>query len=78
MAKKTNSFESAMDRLKEIVQTLENGEAPLEETLKLYEEGVLLVRSCTERLEQAEQKVKMLQLGSDGTMNFTDFTQGEI
>ncbi len=77
MAKKTNSFESAMDRLKEIIQTLENGEAPLEETLKLYEEGVLLVRSCTERLERAEQKVKMLQLGSDGKMNFTDFTQGD-
>lgn len=77
MAKKTESFEGAVARLEEIVRALENGDAPLEEALKLYEEGISLVRVCTERLEKAEQKVKMLQMQSDGQVALVDFGQGE-
>ena len=77
MAKKEQSFEVAMERLEQIVRALENGDAPLEESLKLYEEGIALVRTCTERLENAEQRVKMLQIRSDGQAILTDFDQGE-
>lgn len=77
MAKKEQSFEVSMERLEEIVRALENGDAPLEESLKLYEEGIALVRTCTERLENAEQRVKMLQIRSDGQAVLTDFDQGE-
>lgn len=77
MAKKEQSFEVSMERLEEIVRALENGDAPLEESLKLYEEGIALVRTCTERLENAEQRVRMLQIRSDGQAILTDFDQGE-
>ena len=77
MAKKEQSFEASIERLEQIVRALENGDAPLEETLKLYEEGIALVRTCTERLENAEQRVKMLQIRSDGQAVLTDFDQGE-
>ena len=59
------------------MRALENGDAPLEESLKLYEEGIALVRTCTERLENAEQRVRMLQIRSDGQAILTDFDQGE-
>ena len=77
MAKKIETFEASIERLEEIVRALEKGDEPLEETLKLYEEGISLVRTCTERLEKAEQKVKMLQLRADGQDSLVDFDQGE-
>ena len=77
MAKKIETFEASIERLEEIVRALEKGDEPLEETLKLYEEGISLVRTCTERLEKAEQKVKMLQLRADGQGSLVDFDQGE-
>ena len=77
MAENKMTFELALARLEEIVRALEKGDAPLEETLKLYEEGISLVRTCTERLEKAEQKVKMLQLRADGQGSLVDFDQGE-
>ena len=73
MAKKTVSFENAIERLEEIVRSLESGDAELENALKLYEEGIGLVRSCTEQLEKAEQKIKAVQLQSDGTVALVDF-----
>ena len=77
MAKKEQTFEASIERLEEIVRALENGDAPLEATLKLYEEGIVLVRTCTDRLEKAEQRVKMLQLRADGQAELVDFDQGE-
>ena len=47
----SKSFETAMKRLEEIVRTMERGELPLEESLKLFEEGTALVRSCTKQLD---------------------------
>ena len=73
MAKKSMSFEAAMTRLEEVVRLLENGNAPLDEALALYEEGIALVRACSEKLENAEQKIKMLQMQGDGTVALTDF-----
>ena len=77
MATKQPSFEESMERLEEIVRTLESGSEGLDSSLKLYEEGIALVRGCTERLDQAEQTVKQLQLGPDGSVSMTDFGDGE-
>jgi len=54
------SFEVAIKRLTEIVQTLERGELPLEESLRLFEEGVKLSRVSQERLDAAEKRVEQL------------------
>lgn len=66
MTKKTITFELAMERLDEITRLLESGAEGLDESLKLYEEGVSLIRFCTQKLETAEQSVKVLQMGEDG------------
>ncbi len=66
-AKKTDlSFEEALARLQQIVGGLENGSVPLEESLSLFEEGVGLVKLCNERLDRAEQKVKILLQKGEG------------
>lgn len=67
------SFEVAMTRLEEIVRLLENDKAPLEESLRLYEEGVALVRRCAAELDRAEQRVQILQRAADGTVGAVDF-----
>ena len=63
MAKK--SFEENMHRLEEIVGKLEKGEAPLSDSLALFEEGTALVAACRRELDQAEQQVVKLMKGSD-------------
>ena len=65
MTKKTMAFEAAMERLEEIARLLESGAEGLDESLKLYEEGVSLIRLCTQKLETAEQSVKVLQMGEE-------------
>lgn len=55
MAEKT--FESALSRLEEIVKLIESGEVSLEETIKLYDEGLKLSMFCNEKLENAKQKI---------------------
>ena len=60
------SFEENMSRLGEIVDFLEKGGASLAQSLALFEEGTKLVAQCTEQLDEAEQKVVMLQRGPDG------------
>jgi exodeoxyribonuclease VII small subunit len=49
-----------MDRLEEVVEHLENGELPLEESIRLFEEGMKLSRYCGQKLEKMEQHVEML------------------
>ena len=72
MTKKTITFEAAMERLEEITRLLESGAEGLDESLKLYEEGVSLIRLCTQKLESAEQRVKVLQMSEDG-ITLADF-----
>ena len=67
MAEKKLSFEQSIARLQEIVSALEKGDAPLADSLKLFEEGTKLVSSCTAMLDQAEQKVVKLVKSADGT-----------
>lgn len=78
MPKKENmTFESASARLEEIVKILEQGNSSLDESLKLYEEGVLLVRFCNDSLDNAEKKIKMLVTDSKGNMTEKDFFEGK-
>lgn len=60
------SFETAMTRLEQIVRALEEGKITLDESLKLYEEGISLVRLCSGKLDEAEQKIKMIRTSPDG------------
>ena len=60
------SFEAALKQLEEIVQRLEKGELSLEESLKLYEEGIQLSRLCHGKLEEAEGKIEMLLKDAKG------------
>lgn len=60
MTKKIISFEESLKRLQEISEILESNEATLEESIKLYEEGMLLSKKCYEELSKAELKVQEL------------------
>lgn len=53
-------FEEALEELRNIVQTLERGEKPLEEALALFERGIALVSACSKRLDEVERRVEML------------------
>ena len=61
MAKDKMSFEDSVKRLDEIVKLLERGDAPLSESLKLFEEGTSLISNCDTLLNEAEQKVVKLR-----------------
>lgn len=65
-AKKKLDFEGSMARLEEIVSLLERGDAPLNQSMTLFEEGAKLLRECTRQLDEAEQKVTLLIAGKDG------------
>lgn len=66
MPAKKLSFEESMERLETIVSQLERGEAPLEQSIALFEEGTKLIAGCTKLLDTAEQKVLKLSKGADG------------
>ena len=64
---KIKDFETALQRLEEIVRKLDSGDLPLASLLEAYEEGVTLSRFCRAKLEEAERKVEILSKQSDGT-----------
>ncbi|HAO24594.1 MAG: exodeoxyribonuclease VII small subunit [Methylophaga sp.] len=73
MAKRKKlDYEAAVSELESLVERLEQGDISLEESLKLYERGVLLTRDCQEALQAAEQKVQML-LQQSGQSDLVDF-----
>ena len=65
-SKEKMSFEQAAARVDEIVRLLEKGDAPLEKSLALFEEGATLIKICGRMLDEAEQTVVRLQKGADG------------
>ena len=70
-------FEAALARLEYIVGSLESGELGLEQSLKLFEEGVKLARVCNARLEEAERKVEVLLKDKNGKMTAKPFEEKE-
>ena len=71
--RKKQTFEQAMKRLEEIVQILERGDPPLEESMALFEEGTKLSVALREMLDNAEQKVSMLTQDKDGEITEMPF-----
>ena len=67
MKPKKLTFEESMQRLEQIVRTMERGDAPLEESLKLFQEGTELVRNCNQLLDAAQLQVKMIMTAPDGS-----------
>jgi exodeoxyribonuclease VII small subunit len=53
-------FEKAMERLEEVVRSLENGDVPLEEAIHLFDEGMKIAYVCNKKLERAEKQIEML------------------
>lgn len=73
MNNKNATFEENMIRLEEIVRAMERGDVPLEESLKLFQEGTELVRICGKLLDEAELAVKKVTADADGTPIEEDF-----
>lgn len=73
MSKSKPTFEENMQRLEQIVRTMEKGEVALEESLKLFQEGTELVRTCGKLLDEAELQVKKIATNPDGTPVEEDF-----
>jgi exodeoxyribonuclease VII small subunit len=67
------AFEEALERLETIVKSLERGDLPLEESLRLFEEGVGLTRLCSARLEEAQRRVDVLARTEQGDLKLTPF-----
>jgi exodeoxyribonuclease VII small subunit len=75
--KSEEKFEATLERLQELVRTLESGDCSLEDSIKKFEEGMALARACQERLTQAERKIEVL-LGADtGGVRTGPFADGE-
>ena len=67
MNEQNKTFEGNMKRLEQIVRAMERGDVPLEESLKLFQEGTELVRQCGKLLDDAELQVKKIMTASDGS-----------
>ena len=73
MSKKIPTFEENMQRLEQIVRAMERGDVPLEESLKLFQEGTELVRTCGKLLDDAQLQIKKVIAGTDGAPVEEDF-----
>lgn len=67
MNHQNQTFESAMQRLEQIVRAMERGDVPLEESLKLFQEGTELVRSCGKLLDEAQMQITKIVTAPDGS-----------
>lgn len=70
-------FEDAIAMLEEAVRLLESGSLSLDESIEKYEDAIKYVRICNDRIEKAEQKVKILLQGADGAITDAPFIQHE-
>jgi exodeoxyribonuclease VII small subunit len=75
MTKKAFSFEQAIEELQTIVTAMEAGNVSLDESLGLYERGVELVRLCNQRLDEAQQRISVVQAAADGTVSTKPLAQ---
>lgn len=76
MTKGPEKFETALAKLEEIAQKLEEGEIPLEDSLKAFEEGMKLSRFCEEKLSEAQKKIEILT--KDGKKPIKPFESEEV
>ncbi|MBS5666988.1 MAG: exodeoxyribonuclease VII small subunit [Firmicutes bacterium] len=73
MNPQNKTFEESMTRLEQIVRAMERGDVALEESLKLFQEGTELVRSCQKLLDDAQLQVKKIMTAPDGSPVEEDF-----
>ncbi|MBE6933686.1 MAG: exodeoxyribonuclease VII small subunit [Ruminococcaceae bacterium] len=73
MNEKNTTFEANMQRLEQIVRAMERGDVALDESLKLFQEGTELVRSCGKLLDDAQLQIEKVVKGSDGNPTFEEF-----
>ena len=73
MSENNLNFEQSMERLEQIVRTMERGDVPLEESLKLFNEGTALVASCNQLLDRAQLQIEKVVKSTDGTPVMEDF-----
>jgi len=73
MSEQKMTFEQNMQRLEQIVRAMERGDAALEESLKLFQEGTALVSSCTKLLDEAELQIKKIVTDANGAPVEEDF-----
>ena len=78
MNQQNKTFEESMQRLEQIVRAMERGDVPLEESLKLFQEGTELVRSCNQLLEKAQLQVKKIMTAPDGSPVEEEFADADI
>ena len=71
------TFESALSQLEKIVQELENPELPLEKALKVFEQGVQLSKFCSKKLDETENRVRLLMRDIDGNLEERPFLDSE-
>ena len=71
------TFEDALSQLESIVAQLENGDLPLQESLKLFEEGIKLSRFCNQKLNEAQKKVEVLLKENGGDVEMRTFESEE-
>jgi len=67
-----STLEKDLGRLQKIVDALEQGDIPLEQALKMYEEGISLSKACIEKLQHAEVKIKKLSKDINGKMQLSE------
>lgn len=70
-------FEDALKKLEGIIEKMEKGDIPLNESLKLFEEGVKLTRFCSQELQKAEKKVELLTRDAEGKLIAVPFESEE-
>ena len=73
MNSQNKTFEESMERLEQIVRAMERGDVALEESLKLFQEGTELIRSCNQLLDEAQLQVKKIMTAPDGSPVEEDF-----
>ena len=74
MNSKNRTFEENMQRLEQIVRAMERGDVPLDESLKLFQEGTELVRSCGKLLDEAQLQIKKIATDAEGKPVEEDFS----
>ena len=73
MNQENKTFEKSMQRLEQIVRAMERGDVPLEESLKLFQEGTELVRSCGKLLDDGQLQVQKVMTAADGSPVMEEF-----
>ena len=73
MNQKNKTFEESMQRLEQIVRTMERGDVPLEESIRLFQEGTELARNCGKLLEDAKLQVSKIMVSPDGSSTEEEF-----